>query len=398
MTIWSRGLRVAIIGLVGLLLVWGGVALTGMANGNDRPGDDVTLSDATKKKLTVNPEDLLPSDAKCTSGDRFNRNSISGKGKWSDSVSTPYKASAKDGMLKETFDENCTNPVLLDMNVQALSKVTIDGWNVGDHNPWMGEFLARASDPSLREAFLTKKENVDGVFVTADFQRTAAMTNTLLTRFKNVGVVTETSTTNWHLPGGGLQAGELIRTVLNDKQENLPVLRLELTEKGQGCVYAIGFNTGDKRFETLKCEQPPKPTPSSPTTPGQPTPECVKDCGPPPPPECVKDCSPPPPKPTCPPDMPHGEWPLCKDDPSNQPDGNHPDGNQPGGHNDTDGPGDPNPEPTFPTTPYTPPPAPTPSGPPKGSTPAPTQSNPPAPEPSSNPSDGSGNDGDPGGF
>lgn len=38
-----------------------------------------------------------------------------------------------------------------------------------------------------------------------------------------------------------------------------------------------------------------------------------------------------PPKPTCPPDMPHGEWPVCKDDPSNDPgpNGNAPIGNGP---------------------------------------------------------------------
>jgi hypothetical protein len=104
------------------------------------------------------------------------------------------------------------------------------------------------------------------------------------------------------------------------------------------------------------------------------------------------------PQPTCPPDMPHGTWPVCKDDPSNQPDGDNPDGNHPGGHNDTDGPGDPNPEPTFPSTPHTNPPAPTPSSIPDDSTPAPTNQPTPDPEPSSNPSDGSGNDGDPGGF
>jgi len=369
---WTRGLRVALIALVALLLTWGAVALdwaafTGQKADGDtgaNPGDDVSLTDTMKKNLTVSPEDLLPGQAKCTSGDRFNRNSLV-QGKWSDSVSTPYKASAKDGMLKETFDENCTNPTLLDMNVQALSRITIDGWNVGDHNPWMAQFLNKASDPGLRAAFLTKKENVNGIYVTADFQRAAAMTNTLLTRFMNVGVVTEPSTTNWHKPGGGLVAGELVRTVLNDKQENLPVLRLELTEKGQGCVYAIGFNTGDKRFETLGCKAPPSKTPHTPTT------GCKKDCGPTQgcthncnPPTCHTNCNPcthnctPPPK--CPPGQ-HGTWPICKDGPENQPPGNNPDGNQPGGHNDTDGPGIPNPEPTFPNTPYTPPPAPQPT-------------------------------------
>ena len=232
-------------------------------------GNVPTLTDAGKKALTVKPSDLLPDSAKCSSDDKFDEAAaITGPFKWSDSVSIAFASSDKKDMLAELLKENCTNPVLLDMNVQALSAVTIDGWNAGDHNPWMGEFLQKAEKDGLRTAFLTKKQGQgDTIFVTADMRETAALVNTLILRFNNVGVVEKPSLTNWHRPGGGLVAGELPRTVLNSKQEGLPVLRVELTEKGQGCVFAAGWNVGDKRFETLACKEEVTPAPVGTTAP-----------------------------------------------------------------------------------------------------------------------------------
>lgn len=232
-------------------------------------GNVPTLTDAGKKALTVKPSDLLPDSAKCSSDDKFDEAAaITGPFKWSDSASIAFAASDKKDMLAELLKENCTNPVLLDMNVQALSAVTIDGWNVGDHNPWMGEFLQKAEKDGLRTAFLTKKQGQgDTIFVTADMRETAALVNTLILNFNNVGVVEKPSLTNWHRPGGGLVAGELPRTALNSKQESLPVLRVELTEKGQGCVFAAGWNVGDKRFETLACKEEVAPAPAGTTAP-----------------------------------------------------------------------------------------------------------------------------------
>ena len=283
--------------LIGLIIV-GTLTLSGCDNPFGTSADKknvVLLTDAGKKALTVNPSDLLPAEAKCTD-DTFNlAAAITGPFKWSDSVSTPFASSDKKGVLAEVTSENCTNPTLLDMNVQALSGITIDGWNVGDHNPWMGQFLKQAGKDGLRTSFLTKKEGKgDAIFVSAEMQQTAALVNTLLLHFENMGIVSQPSLTNWHRPGGGLAAGELARAVLNSNQESLPALRLELTEKDQGCVYAFGINAGDKRFETLKCkEEVPTPTSTVPpggSTPSGPpattTPTCVEipdngkvDCG-----------------------------------------------------------------------------------------------------------------------
>lgn len=89
---------------------------------------------------------------------------------------------------------------------------------------------------------------------------------------------------------------------------------------------------------------------------------------------------PPPPVQECPPDMPHGEWPVCKDDPSNIP------ATPPGG-------GGPSPDQPDPVGPpaggnpppvYQPPPPPPPApGPPVGSEPDPAPA--PAPQPSAPP-------------
>ncbi|MDB5177810.1 MAG: hypothetical protein JWO61_193 [Candidatus Saccharibacteria bacterium] len=83
-------------------------------------------------------------------------------------------------------------------------------------------------------------------------------------------------------------------------------------------------------------------------------------------------CGPPPPHHVCPPGW-FGTWPNCLQpkDPNQDPgpQGNAPEG---GGNNDNNGPGSPNPQPTFPSTPYTTPPAPT-------STPSPQSTPPPPP-------------------
>lgn len=338
--------------IVGLLI--GALALIGVFHPFN--SDKATAAPAAvQQALTVNPSDLLPAPAKCSSGDELNKAAAyEGPFRWSDSVSTAFASSDKTAMLKELLSENCVNPVILDMNVQALSEITINGWNVGDHNPWMGQFLAQAKEKGLRAAFLTKKQGQNGVFVTAAMQETASLVNTLLIHFNNVGIVSQQSLTNWHRPGGGLVAGELVRTVLNSKQEGLPALRLEITEKDQGCVFAAGFNTGDKRWETLPCgsgsapsagpsQGSKTPSPTHAPTPGHKTPSP----------------SPTPTPKACPPSMPHGTWPVCKDDPSKQPGpGKAPNG---AGKNADPGPGVPNPSPTFPSAPHTNPTTPEPS-------------------------------------
>lgn len=241
--------------------------------------------------LTVNPSDILPDQARCQT-DEFITNSLASTSlRWSDSVSTPFVATTLDEMVQEIFDENCGNPTVLVMNVEALAAIVIDeeGTTIGDLNPWMGEFLSTAKvDGEISFNLLTKKEDSgDAIFVTSDFQETAALTNTLLLRLKAVEVSDTTSLTNWHVDArSGLAAGTLPVASLNTEQYKGEFLQLEYTLKGQNCaLFAVGFNTGDKRFATLPLVCEPEPVPES--TPGpEPTPPPTTE--PPCPPEvCV---------------------------------------------------------------------------------------------------------------
>lgn len=268
-------------------------AATGVASSKPSPSpsaskkSNVALPKGTQNSLTVNPADILPGGTKCAS-DTFLDNSrtpVTAQNatddKWSYSVTVPYVSSDPTVMMTEMSAENCGNPTVLDMNVQWLASLDVQGFKVGAANPWMGKFLAKAGDPGLRSSFLTNKtEGESKIFVTADYQSVAAMVNYLLTRFAVIGVGSWQSVSNWHLDGAGLVAGELPRVSLNPNQESLPALRLELTDKGVGCVFAGGFNTADKRWEEFPCVTPVTPAtttvpapvaPAVPaTTPGKP--------------------------------------------------------------------------------------------------------------------------------
>ena len=300
------------------------IALLTTAFATGSPLVDTKTNAATlASKLTVSPEDILPTTVKCES-DAFLDNSRAAVDAnnpalrtWSYSVSTPFGSSDPTVILDKMFAENCGNPTVLDMNIQWLDSLDIQGFKVGAANPWMGKHLAQASNPGLRSSYLTKKtgELDSKIFVTADYQSVAAMVNFLLSRFDVIGVGSWQSTTNWHLDGAGMVVGELPRTSLNPNQENLPALRLELTDKGVGCVFAGGFNTADKRWEQFNCLAPTTPPTATTTTsttvpPANYVPPTTKAPTTKPPTTTVP--TPTPPK-VCPPKT-HGVWPVCKDD------------------------------------------------------------------------------------
>jgi hypothetical protein len=219
------------------------------------PGND---SEVPTGDLEVKPGDILPEAARCTS-DKFIPNSLPSAEKlWSDAVSTKFESSDPNEMLKALMAEHCGNPTLLDMTIKGLKEVKIGNFSVWEHNPWMADFLERASG-GMRKTFLTKKEGKDGIFVTAEYQLFAEMVNTILLDYKVKGVMELQSVRNWHLPGP--TAGELPRVVENENQEGLPALVLVYTIK-DNCkgVSVIGYNAGDKRFEifgSAKCNETP---------------------------------------------------------------------------------------------------------------------------------------------
>lgn len=256
----------AAISIVALAL-WG-VTIPGANTNPGTPAED----------LTVRVGDVIPREAKCLESDEFIKNSLSSTDlRWSDSVSTPFTATTPEGMFGELLNENCGNPTVLMMNVEALSKISVEeGLTIGDVNPWMADFISQKESGLAKLDFLTKKVGYgDDLFVTTSFQEVAELTNTVLLRLKVVGISNDNSLENWHVAArDGLAAGTLPVATLNETQEKaLPALRLEYTHKTECPLFAIGFNIADKRFELLpvNCGTPPTVT----------QPPCKGDCEPP---------------------------------------------------------------------------------------------------------------------
>lgn len=289
---WKRGAIICGVIIV-LLAIVGQTA--GGANSNDSskrnnsktatPGDEVSLTakqkDKLKQNLTVRKGDILPKQAKCVN-DVFLRNSLApvqngdpAARQWSDAMSTPFGTEDPNLMAFSLLIEHCGNPTELDNTIQGLSSQTIDGINIGANNPWMGEFERKANDVGLRRAYLTKKTgDEDGVYVTADYQLYAAMTNTLLLNFQRLPQTAKlASVSNWHQSPKSQQPGELPRAALNGQQEDHPVLVFQYTVKAGCPLVQFGFNVKDKRFENLPvpmCAPPPAPAPAPQPTPTQP--------------------------------------------------------------------------------------------------------------------------------
>lgn len=217
--------------------------------------------------LVVRPGDLLPDAARCQS-DEFIPNSLpNAEMLWTDSVETPFKSSDMDGVETELFAHICGNPTMGDMANQGLATVNIGDFSVWENNPWMAEMAdAVAATGNLRLTFLTKKEEVEGIFVTAEYQQYAEMLNTLIFAYMKWGDDEVLSVQNWHVAGP--VADELPITVENDVQEGLLSWIYVYTLKGQECpVSVIGFNDGDKRFEIFEPGCSPE------------MPPCTENCG-----------------------------------------------------------------------------------------------------------------------
>jgi len=184
------------------------------------------------------------------------------------------------------------------------------------------------------------------------------------------------------MKASGVQFGDAPSNAYNSgvNNEGLPVIDTAPGISGEKKALKVKLPDGSMVIILVRCGNPVFPSPPQGVPPG-PTdnPECTHNCHPQPP--CTHNCNP---TPNCPPGW-YGTPPNCLQpkDPSQDP---GPQGNAPqgGGHNDTNGPGSPNPSPTFPSTPHTNPPAPSPT-PTQPSTPPPPPATG-APDPSHAPS------------
>ena len=264
--------------------------------------------------LVVTPGDLIPAAAKCTAGDTYSPGD--GQKLWADSLGVPLKAPASDpaAMLAEDMANACVNPTIGDANAQALKEGVVTGnWSIGGHNPWIATMVTKGDKDGLRAAWLTHKLDDKGgvikdnagnavVYVTAEYQRYAEMTNTLLLALRNQGVKTGVnSVVNW--PASPLVVGELPRAYRvddpNAQEKNKPALALVFTTKaGEACPYTLWIDTLDERPFYSACTPttpprtttppkvttPPTTTPphTTPPTTSTPTPSCPPGQGTPP--------------------------------------------------------------------------------------------------------------------
>ena len=229
----------------------------------------------------------------------------------SDSVNIPALPATRDRVNASI----CTQPEQAAMVGVALVK----------HQPELVELNA-----ALFEQFqgVTPKEWADKVLSQAISYEDATKTMTGLAGFMTIfdAKVENGLTTAWNYHAETVASTEAnVRPIVeNPNQYTGDFLVFRVTHKGEtGCwVKPFGINVGvggdvnkgDQRIAGFDCGAPPT-TPSTPETPGNPSDECVgTGCNP------VQ---------VCPPDKPHGTYPLCKDDPSRDPEqqGN----NKPGG-------------------------------------------------------------------
>lgn len=222
---------------------------------------------------------------------------------WPDAISTPFVATDPTAMRVELQKEICEDVVLgvsyLTFTATSVRDTLLaeTGIDLNKLNPRLGEYTdisqitpkATAFVPQLNIVDLSKKQIEEAMAKNADWQKDAALVNTLLERFAVLGIEARQSIVNYHLVDYALDADALPTVGVNDKQENLPALIFAITEKGQcGEITAFGANTSDKRpelFEAKKCV-PPVETP--PTTTVPPPPGCTSNCNPTPP--CTSNC------------------------------------------------------------------------------------------------------------
>lgn len=366
------------------------------ADSNVKTAVDTKMTDAERaaiiKALTIK---TVPATAMCKTDEygnvAYQIDSLLGvpPRMWSDAISTKITATDPTAARVELQEAICKDPNLgvtwlTFMATTVRDKLlAVTGIDLLALNPQLKAYTdasqitpkATAFVPLLNIEKPTTAQVDNAVKQNAAWQQDAALVNTLLERFAALGIDTRQSVVNYHLTDYALAVNSLPTVGINDKQENLPAQIFALTAKGQcGEITTFGANTGDKRpelFEAKNCAPPTTTTtPGCTTNCGSSTPGCTSNCGGTP--GCTSNCTT---VHVCPPSMPHGTWPVCKDSPSQAPNGS--DGN---GLSHDPTPTTPSPTPTQPpSTPRTNPAPPAPS-------PAPALKPDPAPAPAPEPS------------
>lgn len=297
---------------------------------------------------------------------------------WSDALSTPLKGMTAAEMRTWINRAICEEPVIGVSLAHLFAHLQIEGVSVLSlqTSDWLKPFAVDASQINDLVGHYTpltvwrlqnpsKQDIPDDVYVAAvkanhAYQEVASRLVFLLSRYQLGQVMNINSTHHYHLVAGGLTADNIPEVEISTAVDSRPSVAFFLTEK-TACkpISVLGFNTGDKRpmlgAIPQSCASLKPPVPSTPSQPHTPSSGCTVNCGGTP--GCTSNCMT---VHVCPPSAPHGTWPVCKDDPSRDPQqqGN----NKPGGGGQAPAQTDPVGPPAggSPSVTYTPPPAPQP--------------------------------------
>lgn len=198
----------------------------------------------------------------------------------SDALTFPMTAGDDAGKMNEVYREVMANPVYCLTIIKALKDEKIGDQTVGDWNPWMGKAVAQETEHGVLGWCEYRGDDKSKVYLTQEYRQTATATVALLKRFVVQGVQNRTTVKNWCLNSASLDNQR--KGILASYQYTGDFLVLayvgknELGKEKATGLLVFGLNLKDKR-PAFFGEEPETvtgigTTPSSPSNPGNPTP------------------------------------------------------------------------------------------------------------------------------
>jgi hypothetical protein len=227
---------------------------------------------------------------------------------WSDALSVPLPGATPAAKRHNLQVAICLDPYIGNAWAHALGTLSVSGHSVLSMNPWLRSSanVTKVNDQAKRfgatldprSMGLSAKSARHYVAVNRAWQKRASAIDELLAQFDPTAIRALPSVRNWHaIP----LSGTLPEVGLNPRQESLPALVLNVTQKGACApLLSVGANVGDMRpevFQTPTCKSTPHGTPPgnggcTGTQCGHQPPGCTTNCGHTPP-GCTHNCTPP---------------------------------------------------------------------------------------------------------
>ncbi len=201
---------------------------------------------------------------------------------WSDSIANPIENDEEARTALTEFQNTiCESPEVAKMVAHYFrnevgEKGVIDGEPVIDMNPWLEEEPAEfteINDQALKlvPGYVNRNSSDEEIIEAVQTHRDLAeKLGLLLERFSNLGIKEGVTTTfNYHLAAGNLQAGSIGEFEENPRQYEGRFIVLKLTAKDGACFTSMLINLDDQRVgETAdECVSTPPSTPPTPEEP-----------------------------------------------------------------------------------------------------------------------------------